>query len=171
LEISWPPIFRLLYSKFIFGSCLHISRQKYSSLTCILAYTQKLPGILLSFFHNSNTLPSPHMISAPSKAKQYSDIQFDICFRGPCSCCNSKRRRHRMLHANFIWSMYLYLLFIVCVGGMFVGQMCACVRAAALRTFQIIYFGIGGCYLYLWDLRVKFSLGFPLRLRIGNWKC
>lgn len=127
------------------------------------------PVVVFPQLHN--TLPSPHMISDPSKAKQYSDIQFDICFRGPCSCCNSKRRRHRMLHANFIWSMYLYLLFIVCVGGMFVGQMCACVRTAALRTFQIIYFGIGGCYLYLWDLRVKFSLGFPLRLRIGNWKC
>lgn len=157
-------------SKFIFGSCLHISRQKYSSLTCILAYTQKL------VFRDPVCCPilaRPLACSlAPLRTISWHSVRhlFFFCLAregGRCVAILSADATGCCMPISF-WSTYLPSHFVV------VYCVCVCVWAEAeaeegLRTFQIIYFGIRrGWRWYLWDLRVKFSVGFAVTGKGGK---
>lgn len=82
-------------------------------------------------------------------------------------CCNSKRSRHRMLHANFCWSCCRVRNTNrgsgVCV--------CVCVLRGSPTTFQIIYFDVSVYCLYLCDLCAKFSVFRCTTVNLnGKWK-
>lgn len=123
---SQAPIdFPLHSTKCIFAACLHISLQ-IVSLTCILAgkhsvhSTQCQPELRS---HPPTTLATPSLrwLWAANNILTFNSAFVFGRWRCRCRCCNSKRSRHRMLHANFCFAKS---------------------RKKVATTFQIIYFGI-----------------------------